>query len=239
MFTPDRLAVVKGGPATRRAYLDRAVGRLLPARATLAERVRERARAAKRRTPPRPRGRSSTRAALAPWTAKVVDARRGARRAPDVDAIELLAPPFAQTAASSAWRRRRSRYDGEPPTANDLAARIDTDLERGVTGVGPHLHDLRIEAGEPRSAVVRLAGRAADGRARARPRRGRCAPRALRRLAARAARRRAFGARRRSPPLAGATCSSAASQTVITATATAALPVEPAQALAVTPGEVR
>ena len=33
VFTPDRLAVVKGGPAVRRAYFDRVLGRLLPARA--------------------------------------------------------------------------------------------------------------------------------------------------------------------------------------------------------------
>ena len=33
VFTPDRLVVVKGGPAARRAYLDRALGRLYPARA--------------------------------------------------------------------------------------------------------------------------------------------------------------------------------------------------------------
>ena len=32
VFTPDRLAVVKGGPAVRRAYFDRALGRLAPAR---------------------------------------------------------------------------------------------------------------------------------------------------------------------------------------------------------------
>ena len=32
-FTPDRLAVVKGGPATRRAYFDRVLARALPARA--------------------------------------------------------------------------------------------------------------------------------------------------------------------------------------------------------------
>src|SRR5207237_4165282 len=35
VFTPDRLAVVKGGPAVRRAYFDRALGRLAPARAGL------------------------------------------------------------------------------------------------------------------------------------------------------------------------------------------------------------
>src|SRR4051794_10256315 len=38
VFTPDRLSIVKGGPAVRRAYLDRSLGRLLPARASLAGR---------------------------------------------------------------------------------------------------------------------------------------------------------------------------------------------------------
>ena len=35
VFTPDRLVVVKGGPAARRAYFDRVLGRLSPARAGL------------------------------------------------------------------------------------------------------------------------------------------------------------------------------------------------------------
>ncbi|HEV7640531.1 MAG TPA: AAA family ATPase, partial [Gaiellaceae bacterium] len=35
VFTPDRLAVVKGGPAARRAYFDRVLGRLSPVRAQL------------------------------------------------------------------------------------------------------------------------------------------------------------------------------------------------------------
>ena len=35
VFTPDRLAVVKGGPAVRRAYLDRALARLSPTRSGL------------------------------------------------------------------------------------------------------------------------------------------------------------------------------------------------------------
>src|SRR5205823_381622 len=35
VFTPDRLGVVKGPPAVRRAYFDRALGRLTPARAQL------------------------------------------------------------------------------------------------------------------------------------------------------------------------------------------------------------
>src|SRR5207253_754767 len=37
VFTPDRLAVVKAGPAARRAYFDRVIGRLQPARAGLAQ----------------------------------------------------------------------------------------------------------------------------------------------------------------------------------------------------------
>ena len=35
VFTPDRLVVVKGGPAARRAYFDRVLGRLAPTRAGL------------------------------------------------------------------------------------------------------------------------------------------------------------------------------------------------------------
>ena len=35
VFTPDRLTVVKGGPAARRAYFDRTLGRLQPARTGL------------------------------------------------------------------------------------------------------------------------------------------------------------------------------------------------------------
>src|SRR5439155_3301030 len=36
VFTPDRLAIVKGGPAARRAYFDRVLARLQPARASVA-----------------------------------------------------------------------------------------------------------------------------------------------------------------------------------------------------------
>ena len=35
VFTPDRLAIVKGGPSVRRAYFDRALGRAWPGRSAL------------------------------------------------------------------------------------------------------------------------------------------------------------------------------------------------------------
>jgi DNA replication and repair protein RecF len=36
---------------------------------------------------------------------------------------------------------------GEPPTREALEARLDRDLERGVTGLGPHLDDVAIASG--------------------------------------------------------------------------------------------
>jgi DNA replication and repair protein RecF len=70
VFTPDRLAVVKGGPAVRRAYFDRALGRLAPARAQLSTEyaaVVAQRNAALRRVA----GGYSSRDALAPWTEQV------------------------------------------------------------------------------------------------------------------------------------------------------------------------
>ena len=39
------------------------------------------------------------------------------------------------------------QYVGEPPSVAALEARLERDLERGVTGLGPHLDDVRIDAG--------------------------------------------------------------------------------------------
>ena len=79
VFTPDRLAVVKGGPAARRAYFDRALGRLLPGRAALpleyAAAVGQR-NAALRRVAIG----VSTRDAVSPWTEQVASLRRVPRR---------------------------------------------------------------------------------------------------------------------------------------------------------------
>src|SRR5205823_12114170 len=70
VFTPDRLGVVKGPPAARRAYFDRALGRLAPARATLSAEygaaVAQR-NAALRRVA----AGFSSREALAPWSEQV------------------------------------------------------------------------------------------------------------------------------------------------------------------------
>jgi DNA replication and repair protein RecF len=236
VFTPDRLAVVKGGPATRRAYLDRAAGRLLPSRAAAPS---EYASALGQRNAGLRRIRAgiSTQDALAPWTERVA-ALGAALVHARTEAIELLAGPFTDTAGELGLGSATLTYDGEPATADDLVARIDHDLERGITGAGPHLHDVRIAAdgqdlrtfgsqGEQRMAVLALVLAEAD----ALRERHDVSPLVLLDDVL----SELDGDRRR----ALAQMVERGTQTVITATAAAALPIEPAQALSVTPGEVR
>jgi DNA replication and repair protein RecF len=165
VFTPDRLAVVKGAPATRRAYLDRAVGRLLPARAKLASdyaaTVGQR-NAALRRI----RAGHSTRAALVPWTERAATLGEELVRA-RTEALGVLSSGFSETAGALGLATATLVYEGDPATVAELDARLAADVERGVTGAGPHLHDVRIEAdgrdlrmfgsqGEQRVAVLSL-----------------------------------------------------------------------------------
>jgi DNA replication and repair protein RecF len=130
------------------------------------------------------------------------------------------------------------RYDAEPPTREALEARLDDDLDRGTTGLGPHLDDAEIRAGdrdlrrfgsqgEQRLAVLSLILAEAALLAE----RGPAPPLLLlddvlseldeTRRAALAARLAGRG------------------QTLITATSASALPAEPAQLVEVTPGAAK
>jgi len=146
VFTPDRLVVVKGGPAARRAYFDRALGRLSPARAGLPAEygaaVGQRNAALRRIA----QGLSS-RDTLGPWDDQV--ARLGTAlveaRAETVDALRLR---FRERAGELGLPDGELAYDAEPPTAEDLAARAERDLERGTTSLGPHLDDVGVLSGD-------------------------------------------------------------------------------------------
>jgi DNA replication and repair protein RecF len=236
VFTPDRLAVVKGAPSTRRAYLDRSLGRLSPAKAALpveyAAAVGQR-NAGLRRL----RAGSSSRAALQPWTEGVVSLGT-ALVAARSEAVGMLAEPFTELADLLGLESATLGYDGEPPSVSELDVRLDRDLDRGLTGAGPHLHDVRLEAGgrelrafgsqgEQRIAILALV-LAEAGVLRART--GSSPLVLLDDVLSEldADRRRAL-----------AEIVGGCGQTVITATAAAALPAEPAQALSVTPGKVR
>jgi DNA replication and repair protein RecF len=236
VFTPDRLAVVKGAPATRRAYLDRAAGRLFRARASVpteySTAVGQR-NAALRRI----RVGQSTREALAPWTDRTA-ALGGELVRLRTDVVALLAEAFAEAAGALGLEAASLAYEGEPVSAAELDARLDVDLDRGLTGAGPHLHDLRIAAG---GRDLRVFGSQGEQRVAV--------------LSLVMAESAALRARHGTSPLillddvlseldgdrraALATMISRDAQAVVTATVAAALPAEPSQSLAVTPGVVR
>jgi DNA replication and repair protein RecF len=145
VFTPDRLAVVKGGPAVRRAYFDRVLGRLAPARATLA--IEYAAAVAQRNAAlRRAAGGYSSRDAVAPWTEQV--ATLGSKLVESrTEVVAWLAPGFAERAEELGLPAARMTYEGESPSVESLEARLDRDLERGSTSLGPHLHDVLLSSG--------------------------------------------------------------------------------------------
>jgi len=235
VFTPDRLVVVKGGPAARRAYIDRSLGRLYPARAHIAldyaAAVGQR-NAALRRVAMG----VSHRDALAPWTAQVADLGTmltAARR----DAIELLQPGFAERSSELGLAGASLGYDAEPPTITLLEDRLERDIERGITGAGPHLDEIAI-----RSADRDLRTYGSQGEQR------------LAVLSLLLAEGELIAARRRVPPLLLLDDAlseldesrrrilseriGAMGQTIVTATGPEALPLAPVQLLCVTPGRV-
>ena len=114
MFTPDRLAVVKGGPAARRAYFDRVVGRLFrPARRFPAEYAPAsgsgtRRSGASRRPVVAGRARTRGRCRWPSW------APRSSPRA--TEAIALLAPAFAERAGELGLPEAALAYEPEPVT---------------------------------------------------------------------------------------------------------------------------
>jgi DNA replication and repair protein RecF len=165
VFTPDRLAVVKAGPAVRRAYADRVVGRLFPARARLAA---EYAAAVEQRNAALRRARAGLAGTdtVDPWSGRVVEAGQAVSEA-RATAISALARRFTECAADLGLDGAALAYDPSPITADALAARFSVDLERGLTGTGPHHDEIRITAherelrshgsqGEQRVAVLAL-----------------------------------------------------------------------------------
>jgi DNA replication and repair protein RecF len=145
VFTPDRLAVVKAGPSVRRAYVDRVIGRLFPARARLAGEYAatvDQRNAALRRV----RAGIVDTDAVEPWNGRVVEAGQALSEA-RATAVTALGPPFGEIAGELGLEQADLAYDPSPISADVLAARLSADLERGLTGAGPHHDEIRITAG--------------------------------------------------------------------------------------------
>jgi DNA replication and repair protein RecF len=84
--------------------------------------------------------------ALSTWTEQVVELGTQLVAARN-ETLAALAAPFAERAGELGLPDAELRYAGEPPTVAALEARLDRDLERGVTGLGPHLDDIVIASG--------------------------------------------------------------------------------------------
>jgi DNA replication and repair protein RecF len=150
VFHPDRLQLVKGAPAHRRAHLDRLCGAIWPARADLRRRF-GRTLAQRNALVARIRAGLGSVDSLPSW-----DERLAAEAAPLIaaraEAVEALAAPFGELAerlglpeAQISYRPRASA--GEELVA-ELARRRDHDLGRAYTSYGPQLDEVEVRLGE-------------------------------------------------------------------------------------------
>jgi DNA replication and repair protein RecF len=147
VFLPDRLELVLGAPALRRAHLDQVVAALCPGRAG-PRRAYAAALAQRNALLASIRARRASRASLPAWDAEL--ARHGVALMADRAAtVERLRPRYAQHAEGLGHEgevelryRPRSTADSAEALTAELAERVDSDLERGFTGHGPHRDDL-------------------------------------------------------------------------------------------------
>ncbi len=147
VFLPDRLDLIKGAPALRRAHVDQVVAALWPAR-TATRRAYAQALAQRNALIARIRSGRGSRNSLAAWDAQL--ARHGVQLMGDRKcAIAAIAEPFRALSAElglngdpSVAYRPRSRATDPSEFAAELAERTDGDLERGFTGHGPHRDEL-------------------------------------------------------------------------------------------------
>lgn len=147
VFLPDRLELVKGPPAPRRAHLDRLVAALWPSRAP-ARRAYANVLAQRNALLTAIRSGRATRSALDTWdhelarTALELQENRAA-------AVALIARPFAEHAAQLGLSgelelryRPRSRAASAQEFVAELQQRLHGELERGFGSHGPHRDEL-------------------------------------------------------------------------------------------------
>ena len=199
VFTPDRLVVVKGGPAARRAYIDRSLGRLYPARAHVSIDYGAAVGPAERRPAPRRAGRlraGRARAVDGAGRGSRGDARRGPARRDRAAAAELRRARGRARPRRRLARLRRGAADdhaarGAPRRATSSGARPASARTWTRSRSSSGDRDLRTfgSQGEQRLAVLALLLAEAELIGDAPPRAAAAPPR-----------RRALRARREPPP---------------------------------------
>jgi DNA replication and repair protein RecF len=149
VFMPDRLELVKGPPSLRRAHLDQFVAALWPSRVT-ARRAYAQALAQRNALIARIRSGSAGRDSLASWDAQL--AGHGMSLMADRrEAMGLVAAIFARWCEElglggepEVRYRPRSRATDAVGLVAELRERLDSDVERGFTGHGPHRDDVSL-----------------------------------------------------------------------------------------------
>jgi DNA replication and repair protein RecF len=147
VFLPDRLELIKGPPGLRRAHLDQVVAALWPARVA-SRRAYGQALAQRNALIARIRARRGSRDSLSSWDAQL--AHHGLALMRDrASAVEAIAPAFARLGSALGVEgelelsyRPRSQAEAPDELAAELASRVDSDIERGFTGHGPHRDEL-------------------------------------------------------------------------------------------------
>ena len=147
VFLPDRLELVTGAPALRRAHVDQVVAALWPARAAT-RRAYSTALAQRNALIAAIRAGRAGRGSLPAWDAEL--ARHGVALMADRAAVvDELRPRFAAHAAGLGLSgdpdvayRPRSKVASADELAAELAERLESDLERGFSGHGPHRDEL-------------------------------------------------------------------------------------------------
>lgn len=149
VFMPDRLDLLKGPPSVRRAHLDQVVAGFWPLRA--ADRLAySRVLAQRNALLARIRSGRASRESISPWDRQL--ARHAlALRDNRAAAAALLAEPFAERAGllgllgeARLEYRPRTRATDEDALVEELRERLQSDLERGFSGHGPHRDELAL-----------------------------------------------------------------------------------------------
>lgn len=150
VFAPDRLALVKGPPAERRAHLDGFVAARWPARGELRKRYGQAVAQRNALLARLSAGYGS------PEDLRIWDAGMAAAAAPLIearaDAVAELADPFAAAAAELGLAEAALAYapraeGSEEELRAGLEERRDQDIRLGRSGWGPHLDELKLLAG--------------------------------------------------------------------------------------------
>jgi DNA replication and repair protein RecF len=147
VFLPDRLELIKGAPSLRRAHIDQFIAAMWPSRVAT-RRTYAQTLAQRNALIARIRAGHASRESLASWDAQLSQCgmtlmadRAGAvaeiraRFAGCCDALGLDGDP------ELVYRPRSKASDAEQLRA-ELAERIESDVERGFSGHGPHRDDL-------------------------------------------------------------------------------------------------